>query len=177
MRGYKGMESDMTCRGFQYEIGKEYHTDGKIKLCKKGFHFCKNLKYVFDFYEKNERNRFFEVEGNVVESDGVKYVADELHIVRELTAEEVNKCYYNDFRGEGYYGNYNGNGYGSGGYEDIDCGCGYGTIYGDGYGFGSFCDDSYNYYYYGDRNGNGRGSGSNNRYKYDERIEKVLKFI
>ena len=34
---YKGMNSDMTCKGFQYEIGKTYKTD-KAKLCNYGFH-------------------------------------------------------------------------------------------------------------------------------------------
>lgn len=27
MKAYKGFNKDMTCRGFRYEIGKEYETD------------------------------------------------------------------------------------------------------------------------------------------------------
>lgn len=27
MKAYKGFNKDMTCRGFQYEIGKAYETD------------------------------------------------------------------------------------------------------------------------------------------------------
>lgn len=27
MTTYKGMNADMTCRGFQYEVGKEYETE------------------------------------------------------------------------------------------------------------------------------------------------------
>ena len=34
MRGYKIMESDMSCKGFQYEIGKEYSIENKIKKIK-----------------------------------------------------------------------------------------------------------------------------------------------
>ena len=42
MRGYKFMKSDMTCLGFQYEVGKEYSLEGNLKICRNGFHFCKN---------------------------------------------------------------------------------------------------------------------------------------
>ena len=31
MKTYKGFNSDMTFRGFQYELGKEYKHDGKSK--------------------------------------------------------------------------------------------------------------------------------------------------
>ena len=40
MKGYKAMESDMTCRGYQYEIGKTFKMDCKPRLCSQGFHFC-----------------------------------------------------------------------------------------------------------------------------------------
>jgi hypothetical protein len=30
MKGYKGMKSDMTCRGMQYEIGKTYQDKGGL---------------------------------------------------------------------------------------------------------------------------------------------------
>lgn len=33
VKGYKGFNKDMTCRGFQYEIGKEYEHKGSIELC------------------------------------------------------------------------------------------------------------------------------------------------
>ena len=36
------MESDMTCKGFQYEIGKEYSLKSKLVICENGFHFCDN---------------------------------------------------------------------------------------------------------------------------------------
>lgn len=34
---YKGMDKNMQCRGFQYEVGKEYETD-KAVACECGFH-------------------------------------------------------------------------------------------------------------------------------------------
>lgn len=35
---YKGFDKDLQCRDFQYEVGKEYQTNGKIKCCRRGFH-------------------------------------------------------------------------------------------------------------------------------------------
>lgn len=62
MQGYKGMPDDMTCRGFKYEVGKTYETNEPIDLCRCGFHFCKNLVNVFGYYDRDDGNRFFEVE-------------------------------------------------------------------------------------------------------------------
>ena len=49
MKAYKGFNKDMTCRGFQYEEGKEYETD-KAVLCESGFHFCEQPLDVFRYY-------------------------------------------------------------------------------------------------------------------------------
>nr|DAU39542.1 MAG TPA: hypothetical protein [Caudoviricetes sp.] len=35
---YKAFNKDLQCRDFQYEVGKEYQTDEKIKCCRRGFH-------------------------------------------------------------------------------------------------------------------------------------------
>ena len=132
----------MRCRGMQYEVGKTYHVDGKIEMCKNGLHFCKNLVDVFNFYPKLCGNRFFEVEtrGQVCEK-GVKCATATLTVLRELTAAEINRVFY-------------GNGYGYG--YDSCCeegndgdGCGDGDGYGDGYdGYGD-----------GGCGGNGGGNG------------------
>ena len=55
---YKGMNSDMSCKGFQYEIGKTYKTD-KAELCKCGFHACLNPLDVLDYYPKYKASRYF----------------------------------------------------------------------------------------------------------------------
>lgn len=138
MRGYKGMAKDMTCRGMQYEVGKSYHTDENIEICKKGFHFCKNLGDVFGYYSHSE-SRFFEVEssGKII-TEGDKSVTSDITILRELKETEVNKGYY---YGRGYGRGYDhGNGYdyssGYGSYGNNDYVYGYGDGYGDGIGGG-----------------------------------------
>lgn len=128
MLGYKGMSKDMTCRGMQFEIGKTNRVDGEIKLCENGLHFCKNLVDVFSFYEREDGNRFFEVETDApVFSDEKKSVTSELTVIRELTDIEVNRALYSLGTGIGHvYGN----------------GCGFGCGYGyfdSGDGFGNGC--------------------------------------
>ena len=67
IRGYKGFDKDLKCRGFQYEVGKEYSTD-KAVACETGFHYCENPMDVLNFYtpcdDTGNLNRFCEVEGS-----------------------------------------------------------------------------------------------------------------
>ena len=92
----KGMDKDMKCRGFQFEIGKEYKIehDGKpLELCSDTvFHYCDSLQQVHEHYSCNEKelNRFFEIEvlGEEV-TDGQKCGSDHIKIVREITGNEL----------------------------------------------------------------------------------------
>ena len=47
---YKGFDKDMTCRGFQYELGKTYIHIDKPLLCLNGFHACLMPDHVFAYY-------------------------------------------------------------------------------------------------------------------------------
>ena len=60
MKAYKGFNRDMTCNGFQYEEGKEYHED-KAELCYRGFHACEMPLNVFNYYSPGS-SRYHEVE-------------------------------------------------------------------------------------------------------------------
>nr|DAH48144.1 MAG TPA: hypothetical protein [Caudoviricetes sp.] len=63
IKGYKGFNKDMKCRGFQYEVGKEYEIEGEIKCCERGFHFCENPLEVLSYYPP-ATSRFCKVEGS-----------------------------------------------------------------------------------------------------------------
>ena len=59
---YKGFDENLCCRGFQYEIGKEYVQEGEIECCESGFHACTNPFDVLDYYPSDIKNRFCVVE-------------------------------------------------------------------------------------------------------------------
>ena len=89
VKGFKGFSQDLTCRGFQYEIGKTYEYDGNIELCSQGFHFCRKLQDVHQFYDlKTSRICEIEADGKI-DNDGIKSVCSRIRIVRELSREEV----------------------------------------------------------------------------------------
>ena len=58
---YKAFDKNMKCRGFQYEVGKEYEMDGEVKCCNQGFHACKSPLEVWDYYDMLD-SRYAEVE-------------------------------------------------------------------------------------------------------------------
>ena len=83
---YKGMDKDMKCRGFQYEVGGEYETD-EAKACECGFHACEYPLDVFNYYPP-AGSRFFEVEqsGSISKSDeDTKVASTKIKIGAELS--------------------------------------------------------------------------------------------
>ena len=60
MKCYKGFDKDLKCRGFQYEIGKEYEEDA-ADICHKVFHAYENPMDVFGYYNPAD-SRYCEVD-------------------------------------------------------------------------------------------------------------------
>ena len=60
MKCYKGFDKDLKCRGFQYEIGKEYE-ENAADICHKGFHACEYPMDVFGYYKPAD-SRYCEVD-------------------------------------------------------------------------------------------------------------------
>ena len=50
IKAYKVFNKDWTCKGFKYEVGKEYKHEGKIQICESGFHSCEKLSDCFNYY-------------------------------------------------------------------------------------------------------------------------------
>ena len=84
---YKGFDKNLCCRGFQYEIGKEYVHEGKIECCESGFHACTNPFDVLDYYEADGKNRYCEVEqsGSIKTGNGdSKQASSKIKIKAEI---------------------------------------------------------------------------------------------
>ncbi len=85
---YKGMNYDITCKGFRYEVGKTYKTD-KVELWKCRFHMCLNPRDVLEYYSQNENSRYFKVKlsGEIAKCDefDTEVAATEITILEEIT--------------------------------------------------------------------------------------------
>ena len=84
MKCYKGFYKDLKCRGFQYEIGKEYE-ENAADICHKGFHACENPMDVFRYYNPAD-SRYCEVDLDTNEqTDGdSKRVGKKIKIETEI---------------------------------------------------------------------------------------------
>lgn len=92
MLGYKAFSSDLTCRDFQYEIGKTYELEKEqtLQICKCGFHFCKDLKYVYIHYPPNSRVAIVEALGDIQQL-GYTFATDKIKIIMEIPESEIKK--------------------------------------------------------------------------------------
>ena len=85
MKTYKGFNKNMTCRGFQYEEGKEYKTE-KAVACETGFHACEYPLDSFNDYSPND-SVFHEVEqdGDISKrNDDTKVASTKIKIGAEI---------------------------------------------------------------------------------------------
>ena len=88
---YKGFDKNMQCRGFQYEVGKEYEMDGEIECCNRGFHACKSPMEVWDHYDMLN-SHFAEVEqsGKIKEEEkSTKVCSSHIKIKAELKLADI----------------------------------------------------------------------------------------
>ena len=96
MKAYKGFNKDMTCRGFQYEEGKEYTTDN-AELCKSGFHACKNPLDCFRYYPP-ATSEYHEVEIDDItderSSDDTKICGGKIKIGAKLSIAKLCKLHF-----------------------------------------------------------------------------------
>ena len=92
IKGYKVFNSDWTCRGFQYEVGKIFEEDVTPSCCDRGFHFCLKASDCFNYYKFCSDNKVAEVValGDVDYADAnTKCCTNRIRIVREIPWDEV----------------------------------------------------------------------------------------
>ena len=127
MKGYKAFNSDLTCRGFQYEIGKTYEIDEAPIICKRGFHFCADIANCYKFYNMSEDTRICEIEAiGYIDSneDEMKYCTNKIRIIKEIT--DYSRKANSNSSSSGYCnsGNCNSGNYNSGDSNSGDCNSG-----------------------------------------------------
>ena len=95
IKTYKGFDKDLKCRGFQYEIGKEYEEE-KASACRCGFHACEMPIEVFGYYAPAE-SRYCEVEqdGELSRhSDDTKVASTKIKIGAEIGIAGIVKAQF-----------------------------------------------------------------------------------
>ena len=84
---YKGFDSSLRCRGFQYEVGKDYKQDAPIRCCSNGFHACEFPLDVFGYYAPGSNSRYCAVtqSGDIDKrSNDSKVASSKIHIETEI---------------------------------------------------------------------------------------------
>ena len=90
MKAYTGFDKYLKCRGFQYEVGKEYEEEN-ASLCKKGFRACENPLDTFRYYAPTD-SRYCEVDvddNGERSSDDTKICGKHIKIGAEIGLEGV----------------------------------------------------------------------------------------
>ena len=90
MKGYKGFEKGLVCRGKQYAENTVFE-ESEAVICNKGMHFCANPFDVLDHYDlvnsDGSFNDFAEVEaeGEIKTNDNKKYCTTKLKVGTKLS--------------------------------------------------------------------------------------------
>ena len=93
LKAFKGFDKRLRCRGFQYEVGKEYQ-EPVAELCRKGFHACENPLDTFRYYPPTD-SRYCEVEiddNGQRNSDDSKVCGKKIKIGAEIGLDGVIKA-------------------------------------------------------------------------------------
>ena len=95
IHAYKGFDKDLKCRGFQYEIGKNYEQDGEIECCNNGFHACEFPLDVFSYYAPGGNSRYCTVtQSGKTDKEGgdSKVASSKIHIETEIGLDGIIKA-------------------------------------------------------------------------------------
>ena len=155
MIGYKAFNKDLTCRGFQYEIGKTFSMDESPIPCERGFHFCKSIAECYEYYPISDDTRICKVEalGEIQTNDENKYCTNIIKIIEEITEDWERKGNSNSSNS-----GYRNSGYWNSGYRNSgDSNSGYWNS-----GYRNSGNRNSGYWNSGDSNSGDRNSGNRN---------------
>ena len=98
MKGYKGFEKGLVCRGKQYAENTVFEED-KAEICNSGMHFCELPHQVFEHYSPGENHEFAKVEAldEVFTADNRKYCTKKLKIGTKISVFDICKISVNAF--------------------------------------------------------------------------------
>ena len=94
IKGIKGFDHNLSCRGFQFEIGKTYEVKGKVEACSNGFHSCPSDEEtsplaVFEYYPP-AMSRYCEVQADgKTDRQGNKIASAKITVGVEITLHEM----------------------------------------------------------------------------------------
>ena len=91
MKAYKGFNSDLTCRGYQFSKSEVNRTD-EANCKRNGFHCAENPLDCLDYYPDYKRSVYYVVEasGDINETDGdSKISCTEMRLVKRLSFLEL----------------------------------------------------------------------------------------
>ena len=98
MKGYKGFEPGLICRGKQYAENTVFEEE-EAEICSYGMHFCENPFDVLDYYgftnDNGDFNEFAEVEAleEVKTDDNRKFCTKKLKVGAKLSISKfINAC-------------------------------------------------------------------------------------
>ena len=97
MKGYKGYEKGLICRGKQYAVGEVFE-EYNSEICKSGMHFCENPLDILDYYplvdDDGNPTEFTEVEAldEPKTDDGKKFCTKKLKVGAKLSLSQFIKA-------------------------------------------------------------------------------------
>jgi hypothetical protein len=81
MYGFKGTDANFKCLNQTYCLNEKFIYEGDIAMCSQGFHFCKKLKDVNNYYKFDyTNNRYF-----IIKYGDNNYTTDDKSITNEIT--------------------------------------------------------------------------------------------
>ena len=100
IRAFKGFNTDLTCRGFQYQEGNDYTHHGDVRACSAGFHACEHPLDCFSYYAPGSSvYHAVELSGKISrDDDDTKIAASHIRIGARLDIAHLCKATFDYVR-------------------------------------------------------------------------------